>query len=503
MIRLSALQTVGREIRSWCTTTLPLLVAFRLCISKEIHYLALFWMGWRTLYARSEARCRDSGNSVQLSDLMSISKQQQQQQQTQTIQSSDAALKKSKRTAKNLRTRPHQKSLLFPADLQPSDTLDSTSFKAQSSFLFPIDLWVQHICCYLHPKDLTNLACVNKSAQYWADHNDVWKYLWKRDYGRALLQWKIGRQVLQRSLRSAPSTGTVALGESTGSSSSSSSSQNNDGDCDDADDGSLEARLSEWLDCRKTNHENATTSNKRFYFVFGEVYMNYLTAGCNHNMTSSATPNNSDQHDDDDRACLVAMHGHIFDFGAFAQYHPGLVEPILLQCGQDATNYFENIPHSRVARDLARRLCIVANVSCIGPTDGDSTHHHGLLYLLRDSQKNCVSNDQNLARDLKQSNTRPPRLKQPNYLLPDRALNTTRRPPTLIVIREECDQAVSAETKRLQNKSLSSSLLQLLPNPLGVFGNQETGTSPVWRIYYDPFQECWKKWDANLAWSQK
>jgi len=257
------------------------------------------------------------------------------------------------------------------------------------------------ICSYLHPRDVTSFASVNRSSldvldgrYFITDDDDVhdeddetntvtvyagglnwkckregrvelklkhtrirrtsnnlWKSLWYRDYGRVLLGWHIGREALRRSLQ--PNTtvqGTcraaveVPSKKDTKTDSIPSSSNNNSNKNDD-DRMELSTLLAQKLD--------TLSDMKYFYFSFLETYMDYVLAGQN-------TPD----------CCLLGMHGHIFDFTDFAEYHPGLAEPIRLECGKDATQYFEDLPHSSVARKIARKLCVLVDRACL------LNHHH-------------------------------------------------------------------------------------------------------------------------------
>jgi hypothetical protein len=509
MIRLSALQTIGGEIRGWCRSTLPLLVCFRLCISQEPQYLALFWIGWKVLASNYSSDGGSSSSDGYLSGFQNKNQRKSESEMNDReslVDGQDSTgtmtnnAKRFKSTQQKYLHQP-QHCLLFPRtttavgdNLNENGDLVVTPQKDQQGngssrddnpfLVFPTDVWVQHICSFLHPRDVTTLARVNTAARAWADHPDVWKHLWLRDYGKALLQWQISRHVMEGSLM------IHARATSSGSTDSTDTKQATTAKIAATENVSLEGRLSDWLDRHAQVHANTATiiarsatttattcTTKRFYFVFGEIYENYLLARYNTNTNT-------------DNECFVGLHGHIFDFGAFSQYHPGLVEPILLECGRDATNYFEDVQHSRVARDLARRLCVLANPSCVGEeasSDNDNTQlqsSYGLIVCHPQSGKE-------LTRVLKRSNTRPQPLKRPNYLLPDKTSTRRRRPPTLLSIRDEWDEVEGVEERRVQEEEQ----LRFLKNPLAAWRNRTS--PPVWRIYYDPFLQVWKKWDAQ------
>ena len=179
----------------------------------------------------------------------------------------------------------------------------------------PLVIATELLSSYLHPRDITLLACASKACRKIADDNTIWLSLWYQDYGNTLLKWQIGRKAICNSLD---------LSESTSAK-------------------QLQSAISRKL----LNDRNV----KEFYFVFGQAYLNYLLAGHN----DPTKPGR----------CLVGLHGHIFDFGSFAPYHPGLIDGILRDCGQDATAAFETVRHSRAARRLARLNCLMIDRRCV------------------------------------------------------------------------------------------------------------------------------------------
>jgi hypothetical protein len=65
----------------------------------------------------------------------------------------------------------------------------------------PPDIHV-HITSFLHPKDVVNLACVNKNYHEITEGESstaIWKCLWYRDYAWIVKSWDVGQQALQRS----------------------------------------------------------------------------------------------------------------------------------------------------------------------------------------------------------------------------------------------------------------------------------------------------------------
>lgn len=272
------------------------------------------------------------------------------------------------------------------------------------------------ICSFLHPRNVTTLCCLDKAARRQFACNQIWKRLWYRDYGNALLTWKVGREVVAQSLGLHKKDKNNQL---------------------------LRDSLSQ--------HLNLKTSLKDFYFVFGEIYTDYLLARRN----SSETNN-----------CYLGLHGHLLDFSSFAPYHPGLaMDEILLECGQDATLYFEQLPHSRGARALASVLVEVVNKGVLNPSQCG--------FALR-------TPPEDLPRLLRLSNSRPVTLKDAKgveALLPKKTCHETQRASTLKRIRREWDARLDIQREKLQVQFWQSS-------------------PTTARVYYDPLKEEWITWDA-------
>lgn len=299
-------------------------------------------------------------------------------------------------------TKPTTRSQPFIISLPSKNSVDVLS----NPSVLPDNIF-NAICTYINPRDVTTgLAPASKSTRSRADSNAIWSEYWYRDYGDTLLQWDVAREVL---------SATIALNE-----------------------GSrlhLKRALSQKLGDLK--------STKEFYFVFGECWMNFILAG--HNNPRSK--------------CLVGLHGHVFDFGAFAPYHPGLVDRILSDCGQDATEAFETIRHSRPARVLATMTCLI-----VSKRWGD-----GSQCLKHSKQINSGERDAVFRR----SNTRPPRSgrDEAKRLLPN--VPRSGRPATLARIREQLDREKSKEEGSLPSSD--------------------------WRLYHNPFQQNWIRWNSAIV----
>lgn len=261
------------------------------------------------------------------------------------------------------------------------------------------------VCAYLNPRDLTAcLAPASKMARVRVDDNAIWLEYWHRDYGNALLEWDVGREVLSGSLGLAKQDISSSKVE-------------------------LKRALSQKLSTLK--------STKDFFFEFGECWMNFLLAGYN----------------DPKSKCLVGLHGHVFDFGTFAPFHPGLVDSILRDCGQDATEAFETIRHSRPARVLASMVCLLVS----------SRRDDGSQYLTSGKDINEKERDA----VFRLSSTRPPRSgrDEAERLLP--RVPERRRPATLANIRIKFDR------ERSEHECSN------------------------WSVYYDPIMQLWMRWSST------
>jgi hypothetical protein len=83
--------------------------------------------------------------------------------------------------------------------------------------------------------------------------------------------------------------------------------------------------------------------------------------------------------------CLVGIHGSVYDISQFLDEHPGSPETLLDNSGGDATEFFESVGHSRVARRMMPPLQIIpalhvltadsgwGNLGPIGKSDSSST----------------------------------------------------------------------------------------------------------------------------------
>lgn len=453
MIRLNLVQTVGGEIKGRYYTKIPLLIAFWSYSSKPSDWCFLC-LGWEFC--------------IILYDFMKVRR------------------KISKKCERKYEAK--------KKEIPGIDSANGSIFITQQGL--PNDAFI-HICSFLHPKDVTSLACLNTTSSIQANDNDLWAFLWYRDYGDVLLNWGVGRKVLAQSL-SQLSTYKSLLTEPISQSNSNSSDEHVSSlNCEDRLDISLAKYFDDFSSSESIDHfRNQTELNqltglkslKEFYFVFGEVFMNYMLAG--RNSLSE---------------CLLGLHGHIFDFTKFSKYHPGLVDPILWECGRDATKAFENIPHSRGARDIARELCVVVNLYYLSSSTSSlwglylPTSSKHLSALLENSNTLPISRQLQQIRSQRKHGTgtnvsnsdsnRSLENKEESMLehvLPKRVNQRQKRPPTLDWIRKKLEN----DEKQLLQKKRTWSLVN---------NTELDSNTQQYRFYFDPIQQKWMKWNCFIT----
>jgi len=400
-----------------------------------------------------------------------------------------------------------------------------------------------HVGSYLHARDVTSLACVDRDARELVDGVSVmralshlhpngertagieacsdstsallWKALWYRDYGDALLKWNIGRDSIRRSIEGGRTDDTRSTG---------------------MQQQAVASMLARALD-KETLSNEASSSDccpmKSLYFAFSAGYhVDYLVAG----------RNTSDQ-------CLLGIHGHIFDFTPFADYHPGLSGPILAECGRDATSFFEDVRHSIGARLIASRLCVLVDKSRLFSKDLQASKIDSRNISSERGKGSCCdiqemglfvpSSLPDTSSVINLSNTRPPSKSNNigglilNRVLPSRMVRERKQVPILVNYRAGmedgrriAERRAADLVKRLRRHFLWSSYLpqHLLPwvsidrgnsnendgqgtFDLHAYNFQRRGagiTAVSWsrkltpageiRVYYDPFQRRWRGW---------
>eukprot|EP00536_Pseudo-nitzschia_multiseries_P002552 jgi/Psemu1/5767/gm1.5767_g len=396
-IRLDTVQTLGRNLKNWGKRTAPLICLARYLSDRPVDWF-FFWIGWKVL-------CTVTTTST--SFLFGHTNTRPFRGGARPRARPRALLGNAGRhkAAEDCYSRNNCNDRIRV----PGSTSTSTSKLAHIPLTSLPSVVLSNVACYLHARDVLALDIVVRSstirnADHDHDHDhemsrtygevilhDVWKRLWYRDYGDVLLKWKVSREAFRRSLlKSLPQSTTKGL-----------ATDEKCGGHSGGDDGWLEERLSNRLDEFVTNNNNdirvaAGKAMKTFYFVFGECYIDYVLAG----------KNTVDE-------CYLGLHGHIFDFTDFAEYHPGLIEPILKECGGDATYFFEDLPHSSGARNIARRLCVMVNHDAIrnGNSNSNSNETESSsrrLELVVGADADADAHSSELKRVLRSSNTRPP-----------------------------------------------------------------------------------------------
>jgi len=254
----------------------------------------------------------------------------------------------------------------------------------------PADVQV-HLLSYLHPKDVVTFACTSRSSLAIVDRGEtsraLWKSLWLRDYAWAVHSWTPGIDALRRS------------------------------------------------------QPTQQARDKKFYFMFGESFIDYILAG----------QNTFDQ-------CLVGLHGHIYDITAFLHTHPGSPETLMVQAGKDATKFFEDMRHSTGARRLAQSLCVVVNNFCFEDECG-----------LRPTLQTFTSDHQDVPTVVEAPTVPTTRTKEP------------RNAGTLQSIRSDFNKQEQEKVIQVTSRFASN------PNVLSHVN-----------VFYDPFRREWKGWYTNV-----
>mmetsp|Transcript_26108 Transcript_26108/g.34288 ORF Transcript_26108/g.34288 Transcript_26108/m.34288 type:complete len:391 (-) Transcript_26108:378-1550(-) len=83
---------------------------------------------------------------------------------------------------------------------------------------------------------------------------------------------------------------------------------------------------------------------KYFFFEFQASWVNLVTAG-----------------QDTDSQCLIGIEGAVYNVTNFIDDHPGSPETLLVNAGKDATDFFNEVGHSKSARQMMK------NFVCLSP----------------------------------------------------------------------------------------------------------------------------------------
>lgn len=190
--------------------------------------------------------------------------------------------------------------------------------------------------------------------------------------------------------------------------------------------------------------------DKDFYFRFGESYLNYVLAG--RNTTGD---------------CMVGLHSHIYDITSFVDSHPGSPDTLMVHSGKDSTRFFEDMGHSLVARRLAKKLCVLVDLSQLS-LDGWGLRPTEAT-LLEDA--GCSESSRFLSR------------------FPGAGEN-------LLLGRKQRARGGTLKKVRMEMESERSHLERHLEQKYG----SDTSVLGAVNPYYDPFRKEWRVWytDTNL-----
>ena len=214
---------------------------------------------------------------------------------------------------------------------------NNNSLSPPMLLFMPLDIWTQ-VSSFLHPKDVVTISMVNRILNKIVLHNEVlWYMLWKRDFSVLITNWDVGQKVLERSL---PWNCPLIL------------------------ETHLKSLLPSTIISATTT--TTTTSTNRdsmmdFYFQFGQSWINHFLAG----YTGG-----------DNRKCFTGLHGHVFDITHFMHSHPGSLETLIVHAGgKDASQFFEDVGHSKAARRMANsQLLTIFNPRTVSSTNTTTTY---------------------------------------------------------------------------------------------------------------------------------
>ncbi|KAL7567560.1 hypothetical protein ACA910_016977 [Epithemia clementina (nom. ined.)] len=264
----------------------------------------------------------------------------------------------------------------------------------------PPDAWI-HTMSFLTPKDVIAFGCTCKASLKWVEEGETSNLLWKTLWRRDYA-WIIQRWTVGRkaAARSLP--------------------------------GQMQPEPSRF--------------SKLVYCRFGLCYLDYVLAGCN----------TFDE-------CLVGIGGHIYDMSLFLLSHPGSPETVMVHAGQDATDFFRRIGHSKGAQRLARSMCVVV--------DQTRLSGEGVGLAATPHTKFSASTSDH-GRSWLDTTTCPVAVKPPE----ESATTTSSGYSTLVEAQTEF------ETQRQVHQAMV----------LRRFSKSSFVTQP--KVFYDPLTERWQAW---------
>jgi len=342
--------------------------------------------------------------------------------------------------------------------LQPASKQQAQEEEQDVALGLPADTWIQ-IMSFLEATDVIAFGSTNRSCHTFVNgttpqkeqpqrqdisqndnHHLLWKTLWQRDYGWVLQRWNVGRRAAEQSLQFA----SAAV----------------------VQDSSFNL-VPPQID-------------KTLYFQFGLGYLDYVLAG--HNTMDS---------------CLVGLQGHVYDLTPFLLSHPGSPETVMVHAGQDATDFFHRIGHSRGARKLAQSMCVMVNPGRLAvestrrrigllPTaltdmeQGDHTSH-----LPPAPQPVSPPAERTMMAPTSSSSSPSSAVTNQHSSGTNKNQNSAASKPsapTLQIVKQEYDQC------RVHYQARAQRLCR----------NKSVVTQP--NVYFDPFARKWKAWymDENL-----
>jgi len=277
-----------------------------------------------------------------------------------------------------------------------------------------------YLLSFLNPKDLTVFSCASHNSNKLASNFFLWKILLLRDYHFILTEWPIAQSAFQR-FSSSPSCTILDY-------------------------------ISNCMEDSNIQQQELNINMKRLYFTFTRYWIDWSLAGLN---TFDS--------------CYIGLHNSVFNITNFLRDHPGSPETILMYAGRDATEIFEDLGHSRGARDLAAKNLCVINL--------------GYDYYSQKKKKDkvVVADPNNITADDSYNNTVE---NGRTVSLPMMRSRSKRKSPgVLLCIKQNLEKELKLERRKVKNWRKKNTDVEMLGDV---------------NIYYDPFFQKWRWWYSNI-----
>jgi len=224
-----------------------------------------------------------------------------------------------------------------PSNSVSNSNVHNNNETTRVSFLQKLPSDVQfHMLNYLPVRDIMAFSTASKTTNECVHNPRIafpfWNMLCLRDYSD-VMTWNVTHARFQESMQRVYDIKQCVVEEN---------SNNVD---------NIVSFVSQWHDaegkgCKQSTSllPNNTSANRisDLYFILSQTWLPYSLA--KHNTTKS---------------CIVAIHNSIYDITNFLPYHPGSIDTLLINSGSNATKWFEDVGHSKRARNMAERMCVL------------------------------------------------------------------------------------------------------------------------------------------------